>query len=218
VRRRRIIAVWLAALVCAALAGTAAASADGGHLPGFSLLGKRVVIDKLPTLLRLSFRIFHGVPGNGHGGPPAHGPVWFGEVERPKATIMAAGTKSWVCEIDVPKNERELGGGGGCVALKYARALYDMSIGYCGKARKFRIHGLAPDGVTGLAIEKADGTIGRTIPVLENTFAFSVGRENITLRGVGDAAAEELERELPLAGSGAGGGGGCGGLIFVETK
>jgi len=214
VRRRRIIAVWLVALVCAAVAGTAAASADGGHLPGFSLLGRRVAIDKLPTELRLSFRVFRGV--DGHHGPPAHGPVWFGEVERPKATIMAAGTKTWVCESEVPKNEFERGGGGGCAALKYARELYDLSIDYCGKARRYRIHGLAPDGVTGLAIEKADGTFGRTIPVLENTFAFSVGREDITLRGVGDAAAEELERELPLARSGAGGGGGCGGVIFLS--
>jgi hypothetical protein len=219
VRRRRLIVVGLATLVCAAIAGAGAANANGGHLPGFSLMSRRVAIDKLPTDLRLSFRVFRGADAHGHQGPPAHGPVWFGEVERPKATIMAAGTKSWVCETEVPKNGFERGGGGGCTALRYARELGDLSIGYCGKGRVFRIHGLAPDGITGLAIERADGTIGRTIRVLENTFAFSVGHEDITLRGVGDAAAEKLERTLPLAGSGAGGGGGCGGfLIFAEAK
>jgi hypothetical protein len=37
------------------------------------------------------------------------------------------------------------------------------------------------------------------VPVIENTVAFTIGRENIALRGVADAGAEGLERTLPLA-------------------
>jgi hypothetical protein len=219
-RPRRLVFAILVGFVCAAVAGSAgAASADGGHLPGFSFMDKRVAIKKLPIGLRVSFQTLRGLEGFPGPHPPAHGPVWFGEVERPNATILVAGTRSWVCESEEPKEPLVRGGGGGCVALKYARQLDDISIGFCGKSRKFRIAGLAPDGVTELAIERSDGTISRTVPVLENTFGFTIGHVDITLRGVGDAAAEGVERSLPLVGAGGGGSpDGCSGLIFAEAK
>jgi hypothetical protein len=70
----------------------------------------------------------------------------------------------------------------------------------CGQHRRIRtrISGLVPNGVTGLAIEKHDGTIGRTIPVHDNTVSFPIGSENVVVHGVGDAAAERLEKDLPL--------------------
>jgi hypothetical protein len=150
-----------------------------------------------------------------------HGPVWFGEVERPSATIELVGNRRLVCQWEQPADEFKRGGGGTCSTPQGARELADLSIGSCGKGppRHFRIHALVPDGVTGLAIEKEDGTIGRTVPVLGNTVAFTIGRENFTMHGVGDAAAERLERRLPLAEVGGGGRGGCSyAYTFAEEK
>jgi hypothetical protein len=214
--------VGLAVLACACVVATAAAApASGGrHLPYFSLMNERVAVKKLPLELRISLGDFPGGRAAPFG-PPIHGPVWFGEVERPKETVMAAGNKRWVCESEIPDNEFE-GGGGGCTTLASSRNLFNLHISSCGKgpARHYRIAGLVPNGVTGLEIEKADGTIGRTVPVVENTIAFTVGLEDFTLRGVGDAAAESLERNLPLAhalGRGENRAG-CVGLIFAEAR
>ncbi|MGH2940069.1 MAG: hypothetical protein ACRDPE_18315 [Solirubrobacterales bacterium] len=82
-----------------------------------------------------------------------------------------------------------------------AREFGLVDVGSCGKGKPthFRIRALVPDGVTGIEVEKEDGTIGRTVPVIENTVAFTIGRENVVLHGVGDAGAEGLERTLPLA-------------------
>jgi hypothetical protein len=188
-------------LVCVAVAGTArAAPASGGrHLPYFSLMNERVGVKKLPIELRLSFGWF---PGGKRAAsrPPKRGPVWFGEVERPKTTIMAAGNGQWVCETE-ESNDEELGGGGGCTTLAATRELFNLDVSSCGKGppRQFRIAGLVPNGVTGIEVERSDRTIGRTVPVIENTVAFTVGREDIVLRGVGDSGAEKLERKLPLA-------------------
>jgi hypothetical protein len=198
---RRLIAVGLVVLACAAVGGTAlAAPASGGrHLPYFSLMDERVAIRQLPVDLRVFFGRIPGVKDLGFG-RPTRGPVWFGEVERPNATILAAGTRRWVCETEQPADEAG-GGGGGCTTLAATRELFGLNVSSCGKgpARHFRIHGLVPNGMTGLAIEKADGTTGRTVPAVENTVAFTIGREDVTLRGVGDAAAERIERPLPLA-------------------
>jgi hypothetical protein len=218
---RRLIAVWLGVMACAAVAGTAlAAPASGGrHLPYFSLMSERVAIRKLPLELRISFG---WVPGKAQDPRwRKRGPVWFGEVERPRMTIVAAGNSRWVCEIEQPKDEM-LGGGGGCTTLGASRDLFNLDISSCGRGRprQFRMVGFAPNGVTGLEIEKADGTIGRTVPVIENTVAFTVGREDITLRGVGDRAAERLERPLSLTGLSAlgGGRGDCSSYIVAEAK
>ncbi|HVX33871.1 MAG TPA: hypothetical protein VHA80_12085 [Solirubrobacterales bacterium] len=216
----KAIAVVSAVLACAAVVGTAvAAPASGGrHLPYFSLMSERVAIRKLPLELRLSFGWFPGKKRDPRW--MKHGPVWFGEVERPEARIVAAGNARWVCETEVPKDEM-LGGDGGCTTLAASRELFNLDVSSCGKGRprRFRIAGLVPNGVTGLEIEKADGTIGRTVPVTLNTVAFTVGREDVTLRGVGDRAAEGLERRLPLAElSKLGGGGDCGSYIVAEAR
>lgn len=191
----------MATLVCLCVAATATAApvSGGRHFPHFSLLNQRIAVKTLPFTTRL---LFEG-PGRAKGpGLPrsGHGKVWFGEVERPNATIVAAARSQWVCDLEVPHDEAR-GQGGSCTSLAGARELDLLDVGSCGKGppRHFRIHGLAPDGVTCLALERSDGTIGRTVPVIENTFAFTVGREDFTLHGVGDGAAEGLERTLPLA-------------------
>lgn len=210
----------MAALACVALAGTAlAAPASGGrHLPYFSLMSERVAVKKLPFELRFSFGQLPGGIGRS-AEHPTHGPVWFGEVRRPDATFLAAGNRRQVCEIEKPKDDLE-GFGGGCTTLAAARELFDLTISSCGggPARHYRIQGLAPNGVTGLEIEKSDGTVGRTVPVIDNTFSFTVGLEDFTLHGVGNAAAEKLERSLPLARAAGRGGNraGCVGLVFAE--
>jgi hypothetical protein len=60
------------------------------------------------------------------------------------------------------------------------------------------------------------------VPVIENTFAFTIGREDIVVHGIGDAAAEEFERTFPLAQSAKHFGGdrqaGCSSFIFFEEK
>jgi hypothetical protein len=219
---RRLIGASLAVLVCAACAGTAlAAPASGGrHLPYFSLMNQRVAVKKLPLGLRIWFG---GIPEGGtlSSGRAKGGPVWFGEVERPKMTILAAGNSRWVCDLEQPKDEM-LGGGGSCSTLGASRELFNLSVRSCGKGppRHFRITGLVPNGVTGLEVEKADGTAGRTVPVVENTVAFTVGREDFTLHGVGNPAAERLERPMPLGGlSGFGDQrGGCAGYTFMEEE
>lgn len=200
---RRNLAIGLAALICAALAGSAAAApASGGrHLPHFSLMNERVAIKKLPIGMRLSFQRVHGF-GLGH--PKIRGPVWFGEVKRPGSTVIAAGVKSWVCvSVEHPKPSGNGSGSGTCTDLAAARELQMLSISEScsGNHVHARVAGLVPDGVTGLALEKEDGTI-RTVPVVDNTVAFPVGDESIVLHGVGDAAAEELEWRLPLGGLG----------------
>ncbi len=98
------------------------------------------------------------------------------------------------------------------------RQLAGLSIESCNGSHQFRVHGLAPNGVIGLALERSDGTITRTIPIVDNTFAFSVGHVDVTLRGVGDAAAERLERHLPLGGPSRSSRGGCSGYVFTEVK
>lgn len=105
---------------------------------------------------------------------------------------------------------------GACTTLAGARQLGLFDVSSCGKTRHFRVSILVPDGVTGLQIEKAGGALGRTVPALENTVAFTVGREDITLHGVGDAAAEGLERVLPLGHTVGDRGqrGGCVGYMF----
>jgi hypothetical protein len=213
----------MAVLVCAVLAGTAfAAPATGGrHYPHFSLLGERVAVKKLPAELRL---FVEGPPGaEGFGAPRGgHGPVWFGEVERPGATFAAVARGHWICQYELPKDQLRGGAGSVCVSPAGAREFGLLDVGSCGKGppTHFRIHALLPDGVTGVAIEKEDGTVGRTVPVSENTVAFTVGREDIVLHGVGDAAAEGLERTLPLADVAKGGDNraGCSFYAFAEAK
>jgi hypothetical protein len=215
--RRGLLAAF-GAIACAVLAGTATAApaSGGGHLPDFSLLNERVAIKKLPFPMRLSFRI------SAHAGShlphaPKHGPVWFGEVKRPGVTIQAAGTSRWLCDFEFERSE--LGdGGGSCTTLASVRRLAGLSVESCNGSHQFRIHGLAPNGVTGLALERSDGKITRTIPIVDNTFSFSVGHVNLTLRGVGDAAAERLERHLPLGGSSGSSRGGCSSYVFAEVK
>jgi hypothetical protein len=200
--RSRRLAVGLAALVCLCLAATATAApvSGGRHFPHFSLLSERVAVKTLPFTTRL---LFEG-PGRAKGpGLPrsGHGKVWFGEVERPNATTTAVARGHWICDFETPHRELQSGGGGVCTTLGGAMDLGLLDVNSCGKGppRHFRIHALVPDGVTGLAIEKSDGTIGRTVPAIENTVAFTIGREDFTLHGVGNAAAELLERHLPLA-------------------
>jgi hypothetical protein len=218
---RRALVLALATLACAALVGSAAAApASGGrHLPDISLMNERVAIKKLPFPLRIAFRPF-GRHRDEFRGPPKHGPVWFGEVERHGVTIQAAGTKRWICAFELPHGEAG-GGGGSCTSLAEIRTLTGLSSVFsCGASQRYRISGLAPNGVTGLQVERAGGRITRTIPIVDNTFAFSIGHVDVTLHGVGDAAAERIERSLPLAGhSGFGGhGGGCTGYAFTEVK
>jgi hypothetical protein len=221
-RARRLIAAGLAVLACAAVGGTAlAAPADGGrHFPHFTLLGERVAVKELPDELRL---LVAGPPGSkGFGFPHlGHGPVWFGEAVRPNATLAAVAKGHFICQYELPKDIAR-GGGGVCTQVRGAREFGLLDITSCGKGRPthFHIHALLPDGVTGVELERDDGTIERTVPVLGNTVAFLVGREDLVLRGVGDAAAEGLERTLPLAHTGNLGGdrGGCSFYTFAETK
>jgi hypothetical protein len=212
----------VAVLACAALAGTAfaAPAGGGGHFSHFSLLGERVAVKKLPLELRF---LVEGPPGAKEFGDPhwGHGPVWFGQVERPGATFAAVAKGHWICQSEVQKGE--LGGGGSeCTTLAAAREFGLLGVGSCGKGRPthFHIRALLPDGVTGVEVEKEGGTVGRTVPVSENTVAFDVGRENVVLRGVGDAAAEALERTLPLARAGLHGDNrpGCSFYAFAEAK
>jgi hypothetical protein len=219
--RRRHLLVGLLALACVSAVGTATgAPASGGrHLPYFSVMSKRIAISKLPLEMRF---LIQGPPGAKRPGPlqVSHGPVWFGEVERPTATIELAGNHRLVCQWEQPADELKGGGGGTCTTFQAARELSDLDVTSCGKGppRHFRIHALIPDGVTGLAIEREDGTVGRTVPVLENTVAFTIGREDFTMHGVGDAAAERLERSLPLAEAGGSSPGGCSFYTFAEEK
>jgi hypothetical protein len=218
---RRAVILALAALACAALVGSAAAApASGGrHLPHISLMNERVAIKKLPFPIRFAFRQFRGL-GHRSQGPPKHGPVWFGEVERRGVTIQAAGTKRWICSFELPHGEAG-GGGGSCTSLAEIRSLTGLSSVFsCGGSQRYRISGLAPNGVTGLQVERAGGRVTRTIAIVDNTFAFSIGHVDVTLHGVGDAAAEGIERSLPLAGHSGlrGNGGGCTGYAFTEVK
>lgn len=218
-RRRRGAIVGLLVLVCA-VTGATAATADGGHLPGFSLLNRRVAIDKLPESVRI---FFGGIPGAQGTWLPhvGHGPVWFGEVERPHATIEAAGNGRWVCESEVRTGEPD--DGGTCIPPASAREVGLLDIRTCGKGRPrhFRIVGLVPDGIGAVEVERADGDVGRTVSVIENTIAFTIGRENVVLRGTGDPSAEEFERILPLARAakefGGDGQAGCSSYDFFEA-
>jgi hypothetical protein len=215
---RRGLIVGLVVLVCAALAGTAAAApASGGrHLPDFSLLNERVAIKKLPFPMRMLFRSSAHV-GSHFPHAPKHGPVWFGEAERQGVTIQAAGTSQWLCDFESASGR--LGGGGGiCTTFDSVRELDGLSVDSCNGSHQFLVSGLAPNGVTGLTLERSDGKIERTIPVIDNTISFSVGHVNLTLRGVGDAAAERLERSLPLGASRGSFGGDCSGYAFTEVK
>lgn len=220
VRRRRVAIVGLALLACAAV-GATAATAAGGHLPGFSLLDRKVAIDKLPESVGF---FFGGIPGAKGSGLPkvGHGPVWFGEVERPHATIDAAGNGRWVCESEVRTGETD--GGGSCTQPGAAREYGVLDVSACGKGppRHFRIVGLVRDGISAVEVERADGTIGRTVPVIENTIAFTIGRENVVLHGTGDPSAEEFERGLPLARAakefGGDGQAGCSSYSFFEAR
>jgi hypothetical protein len=219
---RRLIAAGLVALACAAAGGTALAAptGDARHFPDFSLMGDRVAVKKLPFTLRFFFGKEFGPKSSGSR-QRGQAPVWFGEVERPHATIAAAGDGRWVCEAEEPDDAETRGGGSTCTSPAGARELGLLHVSSCGKgpARHFRVSGLAPDGVTGIALERTGGSIGRTVPVLENTFAFTVGREDITLRGVGDESAEALERPLPLAQTGDAGSnrGGCAFYTFATA-
>lgn len=209
----------LALIVCGVLGAPAAA--DGGHLPGFSVAHQRVAVAKLPEELRFSFAGFPGAKGSGlpHVG---HGPVWFGEVQRPKATIYVAGDRHWVCASEVRIDG--VGGGSSCTTPATAREDGILEIGACGKGRPrhFRVVGLVPDGFISVGIEKDGGAGARKVPVIENTFAFTIGRANIVLRGSGTPAAEEFERKLPLARAAEQLGGnkqaGCTGLLFLEAS
>jgi hypothetical protein len=215
---RRGFVIGLAALVCAAFVGSAAAApaAGGRHMPYLSLMNERVAIKKLPFPLRFSFRQFgrHDLRGRR---PPMHGPVWFGEAKRQGATFQVAGTKHWLCDFELPKGEVG-GGGGSCATLADVRRMDELSIDSCNGSHKFRVQGLAPNGVTGVEVERSDGRITRTIPVVDNILAFSIGHVDITLHGVGDAAAESIEHHLPLGGPSGGSRGGCSGYVFTEAR
>jgi hypothetical protein len=215
---RRGLIIGLAAVACAALAGSAAAApASGGrHMPYLSLMNERVAIKKLPFLLRFSFRQF-GRHGLGGRRPPKHGLVWFGEAKQRGATFQVGGTKHWLCDFEIPEGEAG-GGGGSCATLADVRRMDELSIDSCGGSHQYRINGLAPNGVTGVEVERSDGTITRTIPVVDNIVAFSIGHVDVTLHGVGDAAAEAIERNLPLAGSSGSSRGGCSSYAFTEVK
>jgi hypothetical protein len=211
----------LAAVLIASGVLGAPAAADGGHLPGFSVADQRVAPAKLPETLKLTFG---GMPGaKGFGLPHVgKGPVWFGEVQRPKRTIYVAGNGRWACVGETRPGEGI--GGTSCTTPATAREFGLVDVGACGKGapRHFRVFGLVPDGVAALRIEKLGGAAGRTVPVIENTFAFTIGRENIIFHGTGDAAAEELERTLPLAQAakdfGRNDQAGCSSYIFAEAK
>lgn len=209
-------------LACAVGVGTAFAAPAGGrnHFPHFSLLGERVAAKDLPPGLGILVVGPPGAKGVGPFGGPGRGPFWFGEVERPNAKLAAVAKGHWICEYELPKDP--FGGGmGACTSPGAARefGLFDVSSCGKGRPRHFRVFALLPDGVTGVQIEREDGTFGRTLPVIDNTIAFTVGRENIALRGVGDAAAEGLERKLPLAAvSRSAGRGGCSFYAFAEPK
>lgn len=212
----------LVAMACCVVVAVASAApaAGGRHFPHFSLLGERVAVKKLPRETRFAIGGPPGAKGFGLLPHVGRGPVWFGQVERPNATIEAVGKGHWVCQFERPHDE--LGGGGGaCTTVAGARELGLLDVRSCGKGppRHFRIHGLVPDGVTGLEVERSDGTIGRTVTVIENTVAFTIGREDFKLHGVGDAAAEGLERTLPLAHVGGDGGrADCSFYTFVEAR
>jgi hypothetical protein len=217
--RRWVGIVGVVVLACGVLGASAAA--DGGHLRGFSVADKRVAIAKLPGSVRFAFA---GIPGVKGFGPPhvGHGPVWLGEVRRPKGTIYVAGNGRWVCASEARVGES--GGGSSCTSPAAARGLGLLDISACGKGlpRHFRITALVPDGVDAFEIEKAGGKIGRTVPVIENTLAFTIGRENLVMRATGGPAAEGLERNLPLAeaakGFGGDGRGGCSTFSFFEAR
>lgn len=199
---RRIIAAGMAVLACVGGVGTAFAAPVGGgsHYPHFSVLGERVALKKLPPELRLFVTGPPGAKGFGAFSHFRRGPVWFGQVERPNATISAVAKGHWICEYEQPKDE--VGGGGStCTSPRAAREFGLLHVASCGKGRPthFRLNALLPDGVAAVEVEKEDGTIGRTVPVIDNTIAFTVGRGNIVLHGVGDLGAEGLERNLPLA-------------------
>jgi hypothetical protein len=195
-RRLQVAIVGLALLACGVLGAPAAA--EGGHLPGFSVADQRLAVAKLPEMLRFTFG---GIPGAKGSGLPhvGQGPVWFGEVRRPKGTIYAAGNGRSVCESEARLDE--VGGGSSCTTPAGAREFGILDVSSCGRGapRHFRITALVPDGVSAFEVEKADGKIGRTVPVIENTLAFTIGRENIIMRPIGDPTAEGLERSLPLA-------------------
>jgi hypothetical protein len=217
---RRLIAAGLVVVACAMVGGSALAAEAGGgrHFPHFSLLGERVAVKDLPPELRL---LVVGPPGSERFGIPhmSHGPIWFGEVDRPGATLAAAAKGHWICQFELPKGGT--GGGSVCTQVLAAREFGLLDITSCGKGRPthFRIHALLPDGVTAVEVENDDGTVGRTVPVVDNTVAFGVGREDIVLRAVGDAVAEGLERTLPLAHAGGiGNRAGCAFYTFAEAK
>lgn len=216
--RLRVVVAGVVALLLVTVAGTAAAApASGGrHLPYLSLLNERVAIKKLPLMLRFAFGGFGSLNHSGPH-PPKHGPVWFGESKQGGATFEVAGTKHWLCDFEIEGGETG-GGGGSCATLADVRRLGELSVRACGGSHQFRIHGLAPNGMTGLEVERSGGRVTRTIPIIDNIFSFAIGHVDITLRGVGDAAAERLERHLPLAGPSGGSRGGCGGYVFTEVK
>jgi hypothetical protein len=64
---RRAAIVGLVLLVCAVVDTTADAATGGGHLPGFSLMDRRVAVAKLPQSVGL---FFGGIPGRGAPGRP----------------------------------------------------------------------------------------------------------------------------------------------------
>jgi hypothetical protein len=209
----------LALIVCGLLGAPAAA--EGGHLPGFSVADQRVAVAKLPETFRFTFGGFPGAKGTGlpHVG---HGPVWFGEVQRPQRTIYVGGNGRWVCAGETRPGEGI--GGTSCTTPASARefGLIDVN-GGCGKGppRHFRVFALLPDGVEAVEIEKAGGAIGRTLPVIGNTIAFTIGREDVVLRAIGGPAAEGLERSLPLVEAGKLGGddqADCSFYTFAEAK
>ena len=216
-RWRLGVIVGLVLIACGALGASAAA--DGGHLPGFSVADKRVAITKLPEAIRFSFMRIPGEKGT-RLPQVGHGPVWFGEVERPKGTIYVAGNERWVCLSEARVGES--GGSSSCTAPAAAREFGLLDVSACGKGppRHFRVVALMPDGVDAVELEKAGGKIGRTVPAIENTLAFTIGRENVVLHGTGDSAAEALERGLPLAQAAKllPGKGGCASYIFAEAR
>jgi hypothetical protein len=218
-RRLQVAIVGLALLVCGVLGAPAAA--EGGHLPGFSVADQRVAVAKLPESVRFTFA---GIPGAKGSGLPhvGHGPVWFGEVWRPRGTIYAAGNGRWVCESEARVGEA--GGGSSCTTAAGARDFGILDVSSCGKGppRHFRITALVPDGVSAFEIEKAGGKIGRTVPVIENTLAFTIGRDDVVMRATGDPTAEGLDRSLPLAQAARPSHGdrraGCSSFNFFEAK
>jgi len=56
------------------------------------------------------------------------------------------------------------------------------------RKRRFRV-ALGRDGVEAVELEKAGGKFGRTVPVIvpviENTLAFTIGREDAVVHGTG---------------------------------